>query len=206
MPTTSMKFSQFVDALLVRLYELDRANGGGYFDLNAVARDLKEEFPPGWVFDAAKVMETRGFANCIFPYGGVRAELTGEGRLYVEEGRGSTREIENEPQRFFHLTVNGDHNQVVVGQKQSGVSQVSTVHQERAPAFAVVDQIERTIESDPALCESRRDEARTLAHLLTIQLEKEEPDRSFLAMLLDGLGRVSSVVGLVANLAKLLNG
>ena len=93
MPATALRFSQFVDLLMVRLYELDLQEGDRFFDLNAIARQIRESVPSGWVFDAAKVLQTRGLAECIFTFGGIQAQLTGEGRLYVEEGRGVTRDV-----------------------------------------------------------------------------------------------------------------
>jgi hypothetical protein len=48
MPTdTKMKFSEFIDLLLARLYDLEQTEGGPgrFFDLNAIAQELKPRVP-----------------------------------------------------------------------------------------------------------------------------------------------------------------
>jgi hypothetical protein len=205
MPATALKFSQFVDLLMTRLYELDHQQGDRFYDLNALAAQIREAIPPGWVFDAGKVLQTRGLAECLFTYGGIQAQLTGEGRLYVEEGRGITKEVSDHPENYFNVTVIGDSNQVAAVHGQSAATQSQTL-KERAPAFRVLQEIERTLNSDQSLDGPRKLEAGTLLNLLRIQLEKEEPDRSLVGALLDSLGRTSSIAGVVANLVKILNG
>src|SRR5256885_7315151 len=91
MPATKLKFSQFVELLLVRLYELEQEQSSTeFFDVDAIARELKDPVPEGWTFDAAKVLQSRGLIDCIFTLGGAHAHLTGEGRLFIEEDKGRT--------------------------------------------------------------------------------------------------------------------
>ena len=206
MPVTQIKFSEFVDLLLVRLYQLDRERGDGFIDLNVVAASIREEVPPNWVFDAAKVLETRGLAQCIFTFGGVQAELTGEGRLYVEEGRGITGAVQNTPSTYFNVHVGGQNNVVVTGQSHGAITHTITPESERAPALKILDDIEQKIGQDQTIGVSKRDEATTSVHLLRLQFAKEEPDRSLVAALLDGLGRIATLAGSVATLVRILNG
>jgi len=139
--TTSikLKFSQFIDLLLARLYEAQRQNPDGMVDLNEIAADLRESVPDDWVVDAAKVMQARGLADCIISYGACHARLTGEGMLFVEEDRGSgiIRQYRQEPAQFFqHVHVSGSgHHQVIVGSSQTGITQSSTGEQERPHAW-----------------------------------------------------------------------
>src|SRR6266536_906657 len=85
-----MNFSQFIDFLLWALYTREREHGAGqYVDLSELAETLHEPIDRQWVFDAGKVLESRGLARGIFALGGYTAAmLTGEGRLYVEERLG----------------------------------------------------------------------------------------------------------------------
>jgi hypothetical protein len=205
MPATRLKFSEFVDALLVRLYELDRAAlEPGFFNLDQVAKQLAEAVPTGWVFDAAKVLENRGFANCLYTFGGVSAELTGEGRLYVEEGRGITKEIQGHPEAYFHVSVVGNGNQIATGNANQ-VKRSDNVAIERAPTFALLDQIESSLAADESIGSAKEIEASTYLKLIRIQLEKPQPDLSLIAAVLDPLTQIPSIAARVANLAKLLN-
>lgn len=96
MPRPTYKFSEFVDLLLFKLYEADADGGGtGFFNLDQMANDIKGDVPSEWVFDAAKVLETRALADCVFTFGGTLGKIAGEGRLYVEEGRGFTKKDNN---------------------------------------------------------------------------------------------------------------
>jgi hypothetical protein len=101
MLSPTFKFSQFIDLLLVRLYELDHQRGDRFYNLNAIAESIKEDgVPQKWVFDAAKVLDSRGLATCMYSRGGAQAQITGEGRLYIEENRGTTEEIRKHPDNY----------------------------------------------------------------------------------------------------------
>jgi hypothetical protein len=205
MPAIRMKFSEFVDALLVRLYELDRdALDAGFFNLDEVARQFIDAVPRGWVFDAAKVFENRGFARCLFTYGGVSAELTGEGRLYVEEGRGTTKQIQQHPDNYF-ITVAGNNNQVVAGAGNTA-SQSATAIAQRAPTFSLIDDIDNALERDASIDALQRAEAKTYVKVIRLQIEKTQPDMTVISAVLDPLSRIPSIAGKIANLAQLLNG
>ena len=75
MAKPAYKFTDFVDLLLVALYEADQSdNGDGFQDLGALAATIKGDVPRDWVFDAAKVLETRMLADCIFTFGAPRED------------------------------------------------------------------------------------------------------------------------------------
>lgn len=201
---TKLKFSEFVDIVLARLYERQQTGDPGkLFDLNAIARDLKDPVPPSWVFDAGKVLETRGWAQVAFTFGGgCHARLTGEGMWFVE--RGATDVIARyraAPQTYIEISGHG--NQVAVGGEGASISQ--TIENERQPAFALLRQIRATLESDVELGEAER--ADLLADVATIeqQLRKREPNRSVIAEILEPLSRVASVGGFVTDLIRLFN-
>jgi hypothetical protein len=205
---TKMKFSEFVDLLLARLYELEQQSqtGNEYLDLNEIARQLVSPIPSGWVFDAGKVLESRNLAQCVFTLGGgCHAMLTGEGRIYVEEERGTgiIRQFHQSPQNY--VVVSGSSNQVVVGDSQSGVTQTLTVERERRPAFELLDAIENQLKTDPTIDEPEKEDLLTDVGMIRGQLRKREPNRVALAALLEPLSKVASVGGFVLNLIKLLN-
>jgi hypothetical protein len=206
---TKLRFSEFVDLVLARLYELEQAHGPGrFFDLNAIASELREPVPRMWAFDAGKVLESRGLAQCIFALGGnCLAMLSGEGRLYVEgdQGTGIIKQYHEAPQNFVHIEIAGTNNQVSVAGDRSTVTQVSTVEQQRKPAFDLLVEIEGGIVQDSSLAPQEKQDFLTDVQMVRSQLKKREPNRAALAALLEPLSQIASIAGLVANLIKLLN-
>ena len=206
--TQSMKFSEFIDFLLIQLYELEKERGAGrYFSLNAIAKELKEEVPVAWIRDAGKVLESRLLANCAFMIGGnAQAQLSGEGRLWVEEGRGSVPKVIEGMKKLVTVNVTGSNNQIVVaGGDQSGTTQTLTIEQEREPAFKLIEEMERELERDTSLGEQERRDARTDLSQVKDQLKKCEPNRPALAALLEPLSQFTSIATRVAELVKLIN-
>jgi hypothetical protein len=206
--TQSMKFSEFIDFLLIQLYELEKERGAGrYFSLNAIAKELKEEVPVAWIRDAGKVLESRLLANCAFMIGGnVQAQLSGEGRLWVEEGKGSVPRITEEMKKLVTVNVTGSNNQVVVaGGDQSGTTQTLTIEQEREPAFKLIEEMEKELDRDTSLGEQERRDARTDLSQVKDQLKKREPNRPALAALLEPLSQFTSIATRVVELIKLIN-
>jgi hypothetical protein len=197
-----MQFKDFVDLLLVGLYDRDRKNAGAFFDLGAIAREIKDDIPRSWTFDAAKVLEVRSLAQCMYTFGGVHASLTGEGRLYVEEGRGITKDAREHRGAYYNVTVTGDNNVVSAGE---GQVQTLTIEQEREPAFDLIERAKSSLMKDESISGEKRIEASTYLELLKSQLKKQDPDRSLIAALLEALGKVTSIAGNVASLIRLFN-
>jgi hypothetical protein len=203
----TVKFGQFIDLLMARLLEREQEEpSGGLIDLNEVAGELKVDVPDQWIFDAGKVLESRGWAQVIFSMGGgCHARLTGEGRLYVEEERGTgiIREYHMAPAQF--ISVSGNANQVIVGNQTGGVSHTVRIEQERAPAFRLLGQIKDGLQRDPTMSDSEREDLLSDIQMIEQQLRKREPNRAVLAALLEPLSRITSIAGFVVDLVSRLN-
>lgn len=203
----SMKFSEFIELILARLYDLERnAADGVLFDVNAIAKDLKESVPTHWVFDAGKVLESRGWAQVALTFGGgCHARLTGEGRLYVEEERGTgiIHRYRQAPTQF--VTVSGTGNQVVLGNTGGSISQRTLIEAERAPALELLQRLRETLRQDLNVSASERDDLLGDIDAIEQQVRRREPNRAAVAALLDPLSRIASISGLVADLIRLFN-
>lgn len=205
MEADRLKFSQFVDIVLARLYELELEGRTGYQEINAIVAELSQKVPPNWIWDAAKVLESRGLANVEFFVGGVCiAELSGEGRLFVEEdGSQTIKEYKSDPAQFVIVT--GTGNQVVVGGHNASATQTRTVAEERKPAFDLLEKIEGGLHSDQSMSPEALKDLKSDLEGVKGQLSKRTPNRDVLASLLSGLSQVRSIAGYVAELVKLLN-
>jgi hypothetical protein len=205
---TKLKFGEFMDLLLARLYELEQREGGNfeYFDLDKIAGELKDPIPPQWVFDAAQVLEARNLANCAVTFEGASAHLTGQGRLYVEEERGTgiIKKFHESPQNY--VVVTGNNNQVNVADgNQTEVSQTMAVRQSQPLGFQLLEKIKAGLQSDDSLGEHEKQDYLTDLALIESQLKKREPNRRALASLLAPLSEVASVASFVVELIRLVN-
>ncbi len=211
MPATQqLRFIEFIDLLLARLYELDQHKPGGLFDLNEVAGEINTEVPEARTLDAAKYLQSRGLASALITFGGIAAQLTGEGRAYVEEekGTGIIQKYHQTPQVFIqHVDVRGDNNQTVVGQDQNGVSQSqkSPIEKEREPAFKILREVIEKLEADKSINDDERAQFKEDLEYIREQLKRREPNRSALAALLAPLSQISSIASKVVSLVRLLN-
>ena len=57
-----MNFSEYVDAILYKLYESDRNGETGLVSIDGIGRTIKDNTNPMWAFDAGKVLRSRGLA------------------------------------------------------------------------------------------------------------------------------------------------
>jgi hypothetical protein len=203
MEAPQYKFSEFIDAILVKLYELDRASTDEFVKLDEVIKQIKGSIPPNWVFDAAKVLQSRGFINAIINSMGVFANLTGEGRLYVEEERGAVKKIEAAPSNYY-ITA-GDNAQIVAGGQQGQVTQTTTITDQNSALREIVNAIESKIQNDTLLNDQERTEALGYVKVVRNELTKSEPNRNVLAAILEPLSQIISVASQVTNLFKMLN-
>lgn len=204
---TALRFSEFIDLVLARLYELEQEVGpGALFDVNALTRELRADVPPQWVFDAGKVLESRGLAQLAFVFGGgCHARLTGEGRLFVEEERGTGIIKQYRGSRASFVSVSGTGGQVMVGRDTGQVSQTVAIEREREPAFLLLRRVKEALGRDAALTEAERADLLTDVEMIEQQLRKREPNRPAIAALLEPLSRVASLGGLLADLVRLFN-
>jgi hypothetical protein len=201
--TTRLTFSQFIDLLLARLYDAELQGDGGFTDLNALARELKMQFPRDWVIDAAQVMQARGLADCLITFGGCEARLTGQGRLFVEQPKspGIIEEYRKDPAEFVRqVNVTGNGNNVIIATHAGGTTQTSTIEQERQPAFQLLGEIQDRLDHDDSLGKSERQDLLSDIESLRAQLHKREPNRHVLAALLTSFSQIASIAGLVATL------
>jgi hypothetical protein len=204
-----MKFAEFVDLLLMRLYEADQKAGSTPVDLNALVQDLKDPVPEDWTRDAAKILNSRGLADCMFTFGAVHGSLTGMGRLFVEEDRGTgiIPQYKESPDRFVRVTVLGNnHNvNVNVGGNAASVTQSQMIERERQPVFQLVDEAATRLKSDGTLTEDERKELLSDIEALRGQLKRREPNRPAIAAILTPLSKITSIATQIASLIKLLN-
>jgi len=205
MSAPSHKFSDFVDLVLVRLYELDQADSDSFVDLSSVQKDIKGDVPASWLLDVAKVLQSRNLAQCIINSRGVFAHVSGEGRLYVEDRRGKTGEIEDNKSNYY-ITVSGSNNQVVAGQTTGPTTQSMSNDQSRGPWGQFVDTIEEKVKNDASLGAEERDQALSYVKVVRGELRKPEPNQTVIAAVLEPLSHIISVAGQVANLIKAFNG
>ncbi|MBI2373116.1 MAG: hypothetical protein HYV07_03875 [Deltaproteobacteria bacterium] len=201
---TKPSFTQFADVILARLYATEQRDGSGFVDLGSLTQDLTGIPQFEWTFDAAKVLEARGLIRGLFTFGNVFAELTGEGRMYVEEDRGSLKGLKESNSPVLIVSVGGSGNQVAVG--AGNVSQAVTIEQERKTAFSLIDRIQKGIEADATLTTAERQDFLADIDAIRGQLRKREPNRPALAALLESLSHVGSIAGLLGELIKIVNG
>src|SRR3954462_8063428 len=102
--------------MLARIAEADRAQPGSYPDMVTLAEEIRQDIPIEWIFDARDALEGRGLVSPMKVIGRTApAKLTGEGRLFVEQG-GDTGVIDDyrqHPNNF--VVVSGTGHQVAVG-------------------------------------------------------------------------------------------
>lgn len=125
MTPQKLRFTEFVELVLVRLYELDTGSPE-FIDVNEIAAELREPVPGTWPYEAVKVLDDRGLVDAALAFASAHALITGEGRLFVEareDVRSSTiHQYRTHPGNF--VFVSGTGHQVVVGSED--VSQQAT--------------------------------------------------------------------------------
>lgn len=202
MAKPSYRFTDFVDLLLVALFD-HSDEGDDYQNLESLAATIKGDVPQDWVFDAAKVLQSRGLADCIFTFGGTHAKITGPGRIYVDSKQGFAKEAIDKHATYYNVTVTGPNSQVVTGQTVSNVSQ--TITQPISPAQRLLNEIEQKIQQDATLAEPTKLEATTYTKLLRFEVTKPEPNRTLIATILESLGKIASIASNVTSFMRLLN-
>ena len=151
-------FTEFVELILVRLYEADRARPGVAVNLSDLAVELRQEIPDSWAFDAVQVLADRGLVEDMRTMQTPHAILTGEGRLFVEGGgqTGVIDEYRQHPANFVIVT--GSSHQVAVG-VQGDVEQTSITAEVPEEAWQLLKEIEERLSSAEDLDEKERTDA-----------------------------------------------
>lgn len=204
MASPSYTFSEFIDRLLVGLYEIDHHAGDPtrFFDLIDISQKLKEPPPEKWVLDAANVLRTMGLATILINSSIVGAQLTGHGRLYVEQDKGETKTIRRNPDRYFSINVTGNGNQVAVG----SATQTMTVERENSLAAKLIAEMKAAVRQDPTLQEVDKSGAIIDLELVEKEIRKPEPNQTILGAVLQQLSKIGSIAGKIAALIQLING
>jgi len=204
-----LNFTEFVDYLLVRLYELDRERGSGDFhDAKELADALNQPVGQMWPADAVRVLIDRGWARgALAGADQAYAAIAGEGRLYVEGRQHETALIEEYRERPFTIVnVKGKRNQVAVGPDgmvQQVQQQVELSAEVRAEALGVLDEIREALRT-ASLNESDREEALAEVAKAERQLKRKWSNTREARELLEPLGSIAGVSSLVIKLGELL--
>jgi hypothetical protein len=203
MATTEVSFKEFAELMLARLVEADRDHPGTWVDMFPLAEQLRQNVPDDWVFAAREVLESRGLVSPLKVMGRTApARLTGEGRLFVEDG-GSTGIIEEYRQAPSHFViVSGSGHNVAVGNR-GNVTQTSLDPGVPGEAWTLLDQIERSLD-EADLSEGDRQEALEDVRTARRQLERPQPNKPAALAVLDPLSKIASVGNFVVRLVALL--
>jgi len=200
-----LSFTEFVELMLARIVEADRQEPGAYVDMIPLADELRQDIPIDWVFDAREALELRGLVDPMKVIGRIApAKLTGEGRLYVEQGgdTGVIDEYRQHPSNF--VIVSGTGHQVAVG-VQGDVSQSSGDAGVPEEVWELLDAIEEKLRADTSLDQRAREDALSDVTMARAQLERPEPNKRAALALIDPLAKVAAIGEFVARLGGLLS-
>jgi hypothetical protein len=199
-----LTFTEFLDLMLARVVDADREQPGAYVDLVGLANDLRQDVPQQWVFDVCEALQARGLVDSLRAFGGTAsARLTGEGRLYVEQG-GSTgiiSEYRRDPTYF--VIVSGSGHQVAVGTGGS-VTQTSTADGIPTEVWDLLGRIEDGIRAMGDLTAEERNRALADVQTARQQLDRPEPNKRAAAALLDPLAKIAAIAAFVTKVGELL--
>jgi hypothetical protein len=197
-----LTFAEFIDLALARVAEADRDSPGEYIDLYQVAADLNDDISDQWVFDAAKHLDYQGLVNWMKVMGRTApVALTGDGRLYVEQGgvTGVIAEYREQPWQF--VLISGEGHNVAVSQT-GGVTQAA--NRAEGDVFVLLSQIENGIEADQTLSPEAKAAAQIDLQAVRGQLQKPEPNRTVIKALLEPMTALASVGSLVLKLIEVV--
>lgn len=203
----SLTFTDFVEFVLVRLYDLDSGELS-FIDVDAIAAELKG-VPPTWAADAVQFLDQQGYVKAALAFASSQAIITGAGRMRVEQKQREADSIAHRyrehPQEIVQnfVTVMGTGHQVAVGVK-GDVSQTSITPGERDEILRLLADIALGIGDTDELSPSERGDV--LADLDTVraQLQKREPNRTAIAAVLTPLVQIATVAGPVLEVLHML--
>lgn len=206
-----LTFSEYVDWVLARLYELDRdeiAADAPLVDVRQLSEDLRAPVKSDWPQDAVKVLKSRDLVfGVIAGAGTAEAMITGEGRLFVEQAarqdRGIIREYQEQPQTI--VNVHGSGHQVSVANTGSTTQTRSESTDGIAEVIALLETIAETLRDDAALSDDERVEHLADVEAARGQLTKSRPNVAAAVALLAALGDVASVGSLAISAAQILS-
>jgi hypothetical protein len=204
----NLRFRDFIDLVLARMYENDQAKGthNDFVSMDELARELKDPIPESWPYDALIELERQGLVNAMKVMGsngfGI---ITGKGRLYVEEqerqGESIIHDYRTHPGNF--VVVSGTGHQVAVG-TSGAVTQTAIKDEARHQVLVLLGEVEQALEEDTSLDADERADALSDVAAARRQIEKSEPNPKAAVALLEPLSRIASVASAVASIVGLL--
>ncbi|HEY5316018.1 MAG TPA: hypothetical protein VIK18_26050 [Pirellulales bacterium] len=207
MSVAHRKFTDVLDLLLVGLYHFARDLAPAHFlVLDAVNRHLRNPVPTAMLREAGKVLQSRRLVQCMFPLGGrCYAKLTGEGRMYVEEKRGSgiTEAYWNDPSALF-INFSGP-SEAADPITEKDLADGRRTAEFREPALEIVDSIKSALRADESLDDQTRSDALSDIDVVFHQLMRIEPNLQAIAAILAPLADIGAIAEKVANLVDALN-
>ncbi len=204
-PQEELSFTEFVDLLLVRLYDLDKQAAGQPHNVDAVAEELRPAIPKPWVSQATEALSGRGWVDDSMSVDQATiASITGEGRLYVEGREHQTEVIERYRQQpANYVYVEGNVGNLAVG-TAGDVSQTSLTVDVQAQALRIVAEMRGALEGDETLDAETRDEALADVSALEGQIKRRKLNKNVVAGLIGSLSGIASVAQLGIKLGELL--
>ncbi len=201
----SLSFTEFVDFLLVRLYDLDRDEGGQFQDVDALAAELRADVPDRWPYQAIESLKRRGWVDASMSTDqGTYASITGDGRLYVEGRQHETEVIERYRQQpANYVYVEGNVGNLAVG-TAGDVSQISLSGDVQAQALGIVAEMRDALNGDDSLDEETREEALGDVSALEGQIKRRKLNKNVVVGLIGSLSGIASVAQLGIKLGELL--
>ncbi len=193
----AMTFREFVEYLLWSLYVRERAHpeaGGAFFDLSESIAALDDAVAPQWLYDATRVLETRGLVRPILALGGyAAAALTGEGRLEVEDDLAK-------PDSVVYRFAQRDELTAALERIDSGEQVEPTAQEQRAPVLDLLGELELSVDH-LGVSDDEKEDLRTDIETVRLQLGKHEPNVDVIAGVLE---RVRRYRGLTAPVGRIL--
>lgn len=195
-----MTFTEFIDLVLVRLYDLGDSNA--LHSVNQIADELREPVPEDWPRKAAQSLESRGFVMAAISAGdSAHALITGDGMLYVEGKSHATSAIETyRAQPSIYVTITGDSNQVAV--TGSG-SIAQTASENLKEILGLFEEIAETLR-EATLDQDELQEYLVEVETAKRQVTKPKPNLAAARALLEPLANVAVVAELVQQVLRLL--
>jgi len=194
-----MKFSEFVEYLVWSLYVRERTeatSGVQFLDLSEAVAALAEPVPPQWVYDAANVLEAKGYIRAIHAMGGYTAGmLTGEGRLYVEAEL--TRPTGVIGTKF------ATNRELQSRLEQAGVGAEPTSGERIAPILELNRTLGQAVEA-MSLPELEKQDLMADVQCIEIQLSKYVPNVDVVAGLLESIRRFPSLAVIASQMIQFL--
>lgn len=202
-----LNFTEFTDFVLVRLYELDRDDGGQFYDVKSIADELREPVSERWIWQATQALERQGWVSAaISTDQTTNAFITGEGRLYVEGRHHETELIEQyrqQPTNYITTIVGGQIGNLAFG-VQGDVTQISLSGDMQVQALQIVGAMREALERDDTLDAQARDEALEDVGSLEGQIKRPRFNRNVVVGLIGSLSGIASIAELAIELGKLV--